>query len=302
MDLWIPITIAAAFCQNLRSALQRHLKGQLGTTGATFVRFAYGFPVALAYLGALHWGAGYPVPDINPIFLAAGMIGGIAQIVATFLLIHLFSFRNFAVGTAYSKTEPVQAALFGMVILGESVTVPAAIAIVIGVAGVVLISVARSPLSFKSAAAALASRPALIGLASAAVFGLSAVSYRAASVSLGGPNYLMQAGFALAFVTLFQTVVMTVWMAWREPAELRASLAAWRIAGLVGLVGVLGSAGWFTAMTLQNVAYVRALGQIELIFTFAASWFAFRERINLQEVLGCLLIVFGILVLLLASS
>ena len=51
--LWIPLTIAAAFLQNVRSALQKHLKGRLGTTGATFVRFGYGFPVAIAYLLAL---------------------------------------------------------------------------------------------------------------------------------------------------------------------------------------------------------------------------------------------------------
>ena len=47
MSLWIPITIAAAFLQNVRSALQKHLKGVMGTTGATFVRFGYGFPFAL---------------------------------------------------------------------------------------------------------------------------------------------------------------------------------------------------------------------------------------------------------------
>ena len=42
MELWIPITIAAAFLQNVRSTLQKYLKGRIGTTGATFVRFGYG--------------------------------------------------------------------------------------------------------------------------------------------------------------------------------------------------------------------------------------------------------------------
>ena len=47
MEAWIVITIAAAFIQNIRSSLQKHLKGAMGTTGATFVRFGFGAPFAL---------------------------------------------------------------------------------------------------------------------------------------------------------------------------------------------------------------------------------------------------------------
>lgn len=298
MELWIPITVAAAFCQNLRSALQKHLKGKLGTTGATFIRFGYGFPFASLYVAVLHLGFGHPLPEGNVAFALYGMAGGLAQIVATFLLVHLFSYRNFAVGTAYSKTEPVQAAIFALVLLGETVTLPAVMAIAVGVVGVALISVARSPLGWSALAASLVGKPALIGLASAAFFGVSAVSYRAASLSLGGPNFLMQAAYTLGFVTVFQTAVMLLWMRKREPEQLAACLTHWKIAVWVGLVGVLGSAGWFTAMTLQKVAYVRTLAQVELIFTFAASIFFFRETINRWEALGCLLIVGSIVLLL----
>lgn len=301
MELWIPITIFAAFCQNLRSALQKHLKGKLGTTGATFVRFGYGFPFALLYLAGLHFIGDFDLPHPNATFFLAGAFGGLSQIVATFLLVYLFSFRNFAVGTAYSKTEPVQAALFGLVLLGETVTASAAIAIAIGVFGVVLISLAKTPANWRELGAALLGRPALIGLVSAAFFGASAASYRAASLSLGGPGFLMQAGFTLACVTVFQTTVMALWMSWRDPDQLKASLINWRIAIWVGLLGVTGSAGWFTAMTLQKVGYVRALAQIELIFTFAVSVFFFKETINRWELAGCLLIVGSILLLILGQ-
>lgn len=301
MDLWIPITIAAAFCQNLRSALQKHLKGKLGTTGATFIRFGYGFPFALIYLAVLNLLVGYRIPSPNTEFVIAGAVGGIAQIVATFLLVYLFSFRNFAVGTAYSKTEPVQAAVFGLLILGETLTPAGVLAILIGVAGVILISVAQAPLTARNVISSMVGKPALIGLASAAFFGISAVCYRGASLSLGGPNFLMQAAFTLAYVTVFQTVVMALWMRWREPEQLAASAKSWRIAVFVGLVGVLGSAGWFTAMTLQKVAYVRSLGQIELVFTFLSSWLVFRERIVFQEIVGCVLIVLAILIIMLVA-
>jgi drug/metabolite transporter (DMT)-like permease len=298
MELWIPITIAAAFMQNLRSALQKHLQGSLGTRGASFVRFGYGFPIAIVYVLALHFVAKQIFPTFSASFFIWAVVGGLAQIYATMLLVHLFSLRNFAVGTAYSKTEPVQAALFGFVILGEKLTPGAVGAIIVGVIGVMTISMARLPLSWRNTVTALTSRTALIGIASGGLFGISAVAYRSASLSLQGAGPIMSAAVTLACVTTFQTAFMLVWMAWKDKREIVQVLVTWRSSALVGIAGVLGSAGWFTAMTLQQVAYVRALGQIELVFTFMASWFLFRERVNAMELAGCLLIVSGILGLL----
>ncbi|KAB1085044.1 EamA family transporter [Neorhizobium galegae] len=295
MELWIPITIAAAFLQNLRSALQKHLQGSLGTRGASFVRFGYGFPIAILYVLCLHYFVGYPFPTLNWIFALWAVIGGLAQIFATMMLVHLFSLRNFAVGTAYSKTEPVQAAIFGFILLGEKLTPGSVAAIIVGVIGVMTISMARMPLSWRNMLVAMTSRTALIGIASGAVFGISAVSYRSASLSLGGPGPVMEAAVTLACVTTFQTAFMLVWMFWKDKREIVQVVLSWRSSSLVGLAGVVGSAGWFTAMTLQQVAYVRALGQIELVFTFMASYFLFHERVNRMEVFGCSLIVCGIL-------
>jgi drug/metabolite transporter (DMT)-like permease len=160
------------------------------------------------------------------------------------------------------------------------------------------ISMARMPLSWRNTLTALTSRTALIGIASGGVFGISAVAYRSASLSLEGAGPIMSAAVTLACVTTFQTAFMLVWMAWKDKREIVQVLVTWRSSALVGIAGVVGSACWFTAMTLQQVAYVRALGQIELVFTFIASWFLFRERINAMELAGCLLIVSGILGLL----
>jgi drug/metabolite transporter (DMT)-like permease len=298
MELWIPITIAAAFLQNLRSALQKQLQGSLGTRGASFVRFGYGFPLAILYVAVLNRVLGLPFPALTWSFAFWAVVGGLAQIFATMLLVHLFSLRNFAVGTAYSKTEPVQAALFGFLLLGERLTPGAVGAIIVGVVGVMLISVARAPLSWRNTFVALTGRVALIGIASGAVFGVSAVAYRSASLSLDGPGPIMNAAVTLACVTTFQTAFMLVWMGWKDRGEIIDVLKSWRSSALVGIAGVLGSACWFTAMSLQQVAYVRALGQVELVFTFMASYFLFHERVNRTEVIGCLLIVCGIVGLL----
>ena len=74
-------------------------------------------------------------------------------------------------------------------------------------------------------------------------------------------------------------------------------ITAWRPALLVGLSGASASFGWFMAMTLQQAAIVKSLAQIEMLFTFASSVFIFQRWINRLEVIGCLLIVGGIVAL-----
>ncbi|MCT7373893.1 DMT family transporter [Chelativorans salis] len=301
MELWIPITIAAAFLQNLRSAAQKHLKNVMGTTGATFVRFGFGLPFAVLFVLALRYGGGFPYAVPNGHFIGWVLVGGLTQIAAQFLLIHLFSFRNFAVGTAYSRTEPVQAAVFGLVLLGEFTGAATLIAIAITVVGVMLISVAHAPMSWRNLLASLASRNALIGLASGTFFGVAAVAYRAASLSLGGPNFMMQAATTLLFTISFQTIIMLAWMLWKDRGEIARIGQAWKPALFTGLVGASASFGWFAAMTLQQAAAVKALAQIEMIFTFASTVYFFREKINRTEVAGCALIVAGIVVLMLVG-
>ena len=293
LELWIPITVAAAFLQNLRSALQKHVKADLGTTGATFVRFAYGFPFALVYVAVLHRVGGLPLPVPGWDFAAFAVLGGIAQILATAFLVALFGARSFAVATTYSKTETVQAAVFGILLLGDRISPGAAIGILISLAGVLALS--RGSLAGAEGRA----KPVLMGLASGACFAVAAVCYRAASLSLGGEGFLMQAGFTLACVTVLQTALMTGYMRLREPVALRATLAAWRSALWVGLSGITASACWFSAMTLEPVAHVRALGQIELLFTLAASALFFGEKLHRLELIGMALVVAGILWLLL---
>ena len=301
IELWIPITILAAFSQNLRSALQKHLKSRLSTAGATYVRFFYAVPFAFLYLFILNQFFYLPLPEPNANFIIFGIIGGGTQIIATALLVYLFSFRNFAVGTAYSKTETAQTAVFGLIILGDPLTPGAIIGIMISLVGVMAISTARQENGLKNIIQSLSQKTALIGLASGAMFGMSAISYRAASLSLGGEGVVIQAAYTLACVTVFQTLAMTIYLQLKEKGEVINVIKNWRVAILVGLSGMIGSACWFTAMTLQNAAYVRALGQIELVFTFVASYIFFKEKTNGTELFGILALVLGILVLLIGT-
>ncbi|MBS9719357.1 EamA family transporter [Tianweitania sp. BSSL-BM11] len=299
MELWIPITLVAAFLQNLRSVGQKHLKASMGTLGATFVRFAFGLPFALVFVAILHWGMDMRLPALNGSFVLWASLAGGSQILAQFLLIHLFSFRNFAVGTAYSRTEPAQAALFGLLFLSETISFGVLVAIAICVIGVMLISVAHTPVNPRSLVTSVFQKTSLIGLASGMGFGVAAVGYRAASLSLGGPNFMMQAAVTLVFTLTMQTLVMFAWMIFVDRGEFERMRRAWKPGLFVGATGATASFGWFSAMTLQQAAVVKALAQVEMIFAFAAAVFFFREKINRLEVAGCFLIVAGIVVLVL---
>jgi drug/metabolite transporter (DMT)-like permease len=297
MELWIPITVAAAFLQNIRSTLQRHLKDRLGVSGATLVRFLYGLPVAALIVALLAGPGGMAVPALTPGFALWVALAALGQIIAQALLIAAFGHRNFTVATAYSRTEPVHAALFGVLLLGETLGPRDAGAILVAVAGVMLLATARETLAFRSLGTALTSRGALFGLASGFVFGFTAVAYRSASLGLDDGDVFMRASVTLLAAITLQTLGLGLWMAWRNRAELWAVLANWRVGSAVGGVGAIASFLWFAAMTLQSAAQVKALAQIEMLFTYAATVLVFREQVTRRELAGCALVVMAIVLL-----
>ena len=287
--------------QNLRFMLQKHLKAtRLSTGGATFSRFVFAAPLAMLLVFVLVAGGWRDLPGFSPRFFVFAVAGGLSQILATVCVVVLFAERNFTVGITLKKTETMQTAIIALIVLGEAVSAWGLIAIVIGLAGVILLSDPPKTDVKLRWQARLFNRASGFGLASGALFGVSATGYRGASLALSGDgDFLIRAATTLAFVTLFQTVVMAIWLHRREVGQLSAVMKSWRVTALVGVTGVLGSLGWFMAFTLQHAAYVKALGQVELVFTFIASYFFFKERSSRRELIGIGLVVASISVLVL---
>ncbi|MEO0913124.1 MAG: EamA family transporter [Pseudomonadota bacterium] len=296
MELWIPITIAAAFFQNIRFLLQKRLKSELTTLGVTFARFLFAAPLALLLAAVLLARPDISWPGMNGAFLAYALVGALAQIVATALLVALFSLRNFAVGVTFSKTETVMTAALSAAVLGEGLAESAVLAIVITVVGVIVMSGLPTRDDWRTG---ILSKAAGIGILSGVIFAMASIGYRGAALALDEGGFLIRAVVTLAFVTLVQTLAMAVWLAWRRPGEGARVMRAWPRAAWVGLFGMLGSLGWFTAFALQNAAYVKALGQVELVFTLLTSTLFFGERIRAREAVGIALVGIGILVLVL---
>ena len=301
LELWIVATIIAAFFQNLRSALQKHLKGKLSTSGAAYARFLYALPVALLCLWGVTQLGGVNIPDINNKFLLYCLLGGVAQIVFTVLLLWMFSFKSFAVGTTFSKLEIVMIAILGAVVLGDSLNGYAIVAVVLSAVGIVALSLGQSKISLTTMLSGLTEKATLIGLVCAAWLGGSVVFYRGAALALDTDSSIMAAAYTLFISLIMQTLIMGVYLRLREPGEFSRVLINWRWASLVGVAGTLASMGWFTALALQNASYVRALGQIELVFTFAATTLVFGESVSKIEFVGIILVIAAILLILLVG-
>ena len=139
--LWVVFTLAAAVAQTFRNATQKGLTARLGTTGATHIRFLFGLPFGLVALLVVAFVFG-ELPHPNAASLAWTTVGALSQIAATALMLQAMRERSFVVTIAYTKTEPVQVALFAVVFLGERLTLSLAAAVLIATAGVVALSLA----------------------------------------------------------------------------------------------------------------------------------------------------------------
>jgi drug/metabolite transporter (DMT)-like permease len=299
-SVWIPITIAAAFAQTLRNAAQRHLTAELGTLGATLVRFLYGLPFAALWLAAVRFVGGFPVPEPNLAFAGWVVLGGVSQIVGTALLLRVMAERNFTLGVAYSKSEIIQVALFGFVFLGDRVTPVTAVAIALGTTGVLLLAPADRDRPIRALLTGWTTRPALLGLASGTMFAFSAVGYRGAALALQGTAFPMAAAYSLVAAQTLQTILLGGWLLLRHPGVVTRVIRAWRTSLFAGFMGAAASAGWFTAMAVEPVAHVRTLGLMELLFSYAISRRVFRERLTRLELTGVAILTMGLIIVTLA--
>jgi len=202
----------------------------------------------------------------------------------------VFSYRNFAVGTSFAKTEAIQAAVFGLVLFGSAITALGWLAVFIGFVGIIVVSLPRLNQGWEL-------NNVLIGSLSGTAFSFTSLWLREASLSLN-INPIHSAAITLFFMVSVQTVLCMSYSLIKEPGELAKMFARSTLALFVGLTSAFGSIGWFTAMSLQNPALVKSVGQIEFVFTLIITTAFFKEKVTLKEMVGMVLIVISVLLLL----
>ena len=298
MELWIFASLMAATLQTVRFMLQKVLsRTQLSTAGATFSRFCYSAPFLWVVVAFYFLKSDTEPPELSFWFWIYTSLGGVAQILATVCVVALFKSRNFAVGVTFKKTEVIQAVLVGIILLQEGVSLEGLGAILIGLLGVLLLSDQANVSD--SQTHRFFNRATGLGIMSGFLFAVSAVAYRGATLEVSMPSATTTAMITLLWVVTLQVVLMGVWMYLYEPGQLVAVWKARKSAVWIGLTSMGGSFGWFTAFSVQNAAYVKALGQIEILLSMAVGYFFFHEKLTMREFVGVVFLAISVMILVL---
>jgi drug/metabolite transporter (DMT)-like permease len=304
MDLawiWIPLAVFAALMQSVRTAAQKTLNQSMSTMGTTYVRSLFGMPTLIVFLVAAMLYTGHGIPHYDPKFLVNTVVAALTQVLATALLIYMFRLKNFAIGTMLTKTDIIMTALIGTALFSEQLTQLGWIALVVVVCGSILMLVGRlGTAAFRESSETISDlffgRPTQVALMCAFLFTLSYLFLREATRDLGEQyHFLWRAGWTVVLATGMQTVCLGLWLAVKQPSVFKQMWPLRGIASFIGITSALGSIGWYSAFALQNASYVRAVGQIEAVFTLAISWLYFREKITALEVIGIAITVAGVL-------
>ena len=296
---WIIVSVIAAFFQNLRSSFQKKINKDVSTIASTYVRFSFALPFAFL-LFFLYFKDLSVLGDIliQPNFLFNVTLASIFQIIFTFVLLYLFRFSNFVVGTSLSKTEVIQVAIFEYFILNEKLTKLGITGIIISTLGVIILSIKDLKVFIRN----IFSKTTLIGLISGLFLALSVVYFRSAALSLENfKNGFDKALGTLLFGLLIPTIILTIYLLIFEKSEFKKLYNDKYECVLIGIAGLLASLSWFYAFTLIQSSFVRAVGQVELFFSYISSKYLFKEKIKTTEIIGIIMFIFGVTILLLSK-
>ena len=296
--LWVPFTLLAAAAQVWRNALQSGLTREIGTLGATQVRFVYGLPFAALFLAIYVLVSGEAVPALTAGAVGWTALGAVSQVGATALMLEVMARRDFGVAYAYIKTEPVTVALLGLVLLGDRLPPLGWIAVMVVTVGVVLASLRPADRAKKLVEV----RPVIVGVLSGALFGLSAIAFRAGIEAVPQGSFMMRSLEMLTVSLAIQVALLLGWFAFRSAAPLAASARHWRISTAAGALGALASAGWFVAFSLTIAANVRTLGLIEMPIVALVTRRVSGKWLSAREATGFTLITVGVALLLLGHA
>ena len=302
MEAWIGFTIFAALMQTIRTAGQKKLANTLSPMATNLVRYLYGLPFAAAYLmlvmGDNSLGSASTAAfasAINSIthssFWIYATLASIAQILATYWLIKVFQLRSFAIGTIFAKTEAIQAAVLGVIFFNALLSFAGWLAILLGAFGLLIINIPGRHLKIDADSAKY-------GMLSGLGFAFTALWLRQASLSLEY-TFIQNAAITLMFTVSIQTLICLVYIVIKERPQIALLKRNIPLSWFIGATSAFGSVGWYTAMTYQNAALVRSLGQIELVFAVAISYLFFGEKISIREALGMIAITASLFILVL---
>lgn len=291
MEPWIIFTLLAVIMQSVRTAAQKQITQEISVQSATLVRFLFGIKFAALYFFLIMW-IFQPINfELNIKFIISGALASVSQVLATVFLIKALTLKNFAVGTALAKTEALLTAVLGSIFFSAYLNPMGYLSILFGVCGLLIAS--NWDVTLKDLSDNQSIR---YGLGAGLGFALASLWIRDASLSLEIPR-IVSAAAVLLYMVILQSLICLVWISVKEPEQFMLIQKNLKSSLFIGFTGVLGSIGWFTAMSLQNAALVKTLGQIEFIASLLITYLYFNEKISTREYLGIAFIAFSLLLL-----
>ena len=302
--LWIFVAIFAAALQTFRSAFQKRMIPEIGKFGATYIRFIYALPFTFLIFIFWFYILDNLIPELNEKAILYCFVGALCQVLFTLLLMIIFSYRNFAAGIAFSKTEVLFAALIETFFLNIIFLPIINIGIFLGVFAVIFLSVAKETTSIKDVFIKISKSfftfSTLVGVLTGLILAGSTVGYRMAIVNVNGP--ILDATIYLSMLAVFiQSILMGIWLFYYKQNEFKLVFKFWKKSLPAGICGSGATAGWFLGFALATAAEVRAVGQVELIFSIMISLIIFKEKIQKTEFFGILMLILSILLIIYAK-
>jgi drug/metabolite transporter (DMT)-like permease len=279
---WVFFTLSAVVLQTFRNALQSKLSANMSTSGVTLARFLFAPPIALIYLVLLYTFSHQAIPEFPLKFVFLVVLAAVMQISATSLMVILFKQKNFSVGAGLAKSEALVAAVLGTIFFGSQLSAFGWVGIVVGATAIFVLSGGgrKGQLSVKTV---------IIGLACGTCFALTSLFVRDASHLLNVP-FPHSAAWVLLWVLCIQTTLLVSYIAVKHKSTFVALKNNAKMTLATSIISCFGTICWFSAVSLHHVAYVKTLGQVEVLLTMLLATFWLKNKVQKHEIIGLLLI------------
>ena len=187
-----------------------------------------------------------------------------------------------------------------VIILEVAFSFPLIFGISLGVISVLFLSFAKKGETilgtFNFLLSSMTSLSTIVGLLSGLLLAASVVTFRMAIISVDAP-ILDKSIFISVIAIIFQTVFVGLYLFFFKKKQFLAVFKYWKPSLPAGICGTGATFGWFLAFGLATAAEVRAVGQIELIFSILISIVIFKEKIKNTEMIGITLLGMSILII-----
>ena len=295
---WVLITAIASLSQTLRSVFQKNLIEDVGVLASAYSRFIFALPfVALLSVLFLDTRELVILKNFSSTTWFFLIAASICQILFTIVLIKLFTLRSFAIGVAFSKTEVIQTALLEIIIVGFILTSQVLLAIIIGFMGMLFMS--KQKLIGNLGYNTLFFKQVTLGVSCGIFLGLSSVLYKVALDSVTSELIYKKVLILSCLALVFQSAIFGIYILVAEGTQNALKLMlTWKRGLPVGFFASVATFCWFYAFSLADATLVRAVGQLEIVFSVFLSVIFFKERITGFELIGMSLITISILALL----